>query len=50
MKIKQILKRKNKKAWVKIVEVFLSIMLLTGAVVLFINKSTFTGNQEKEID
>jgi len=42
--------KKNKKAWVKMVEVFISIMLLTSAVVLFISKNSFSANHEKETD
>jgi hypothetical protein len=51
MKIKLgLLKKRNKKAWIKMIEVFISVMLLTGAVTLMINENFFTGEITKEIN
>ena len=44
------LKKKNKKAWVKMIEVFLSILLLAGALALILNKNVFTGEVTQEIN
>jgi hypothetical protein len=44
------IKKKNKKAWVKMVEVFISIMLITASLVLVLNKNVFTGEVMKEVD
>ncbi len=43
-------KRKNKKAWVKILEVFISIILLAGALFLVLNRNVFTGEVTQEIN
>ena len=45
-----LLKKKNKKAWIKMIEVFISIMLLTGAVTLMIHQNIFTGEVTQEIN
>jgi hypothetical protein len=37
----KMLKKKNKKAWVKILEVFVSIMIMSAAIVLFLNQNSF---------
>lgn len=37
----RMLKKKNKKAWVKILEVFVSIMIMSAAIVLFLNQNSF---------
>jgi hypothetical protein len=44
------MKRKNKKGWVKMVEVFISIMLLSASMVLLLNQNFFTGQTINEID
>lgn len=44
------LKKKNKRAWVKMIEVFISVMLLTGALALILNKNVFTGDATQEIN
>lgn len=44
------MRKKNKKAWVKMVEVFISIMLMTASIVLVLSKNVFSGEEMKEID
>lgn len=43
------IKKKNKKAWVKMVEVFISIMLMTASIVMVLNKNVFSGEEMKEV-
>ena len=51
MKIKiNLLKKKNKKAWVKMIEVFIAIILLTGAITLILHQNVFTGEVTEEIN
>ncbi len=38
------IRKKNKKGWIKVIEVFIAIMLMTGAVVLVLNQNSFTGD------
>jgi len=38
---------KNKKGWIRIVEVFVAILLITGSLVLFINKSSIDEDELK---
>ncbi len=45
-----LLKKKNKKAWVKMIEVFISIVLIAGAFVLILNKNVFTGEVTQEVN
>lgn len=44
------MRKKNKKAWVKMVEVFISIMLITASLIMVLNKNVFTGEVMKEVD
>jgi hypothetical protein len=44
------IRKKNKKAWVKMVEVFISIMLMTASIVMVLNKNVFSGEEMKEVD
>jgi hypothetical protein len=41
---------KNKRGWVKVLEVFVSILLVTGIVILLLNKTYFRDDLSEEVN